>query len=1110
MAGLDIRPSVLFVLGLLAALKAAALVGMAEAIATGVVSVIDGSDGWRMSVAIGLASGLVRALATWAAASYSTRASLGAKERLRHDLAARLLTGSGVPAGSAGALGAVGLDELDNYYRIALPAVVSAATLPLLVGARILFADPLSAVIIVVTVPLVPVFMALVGLHTRDRADAASASLQRLSNHLVELARGLPVLVGLGRVEEQSAALRAVSVQHRTTTMATLRTAFLSSLVLELISTISVAVVAVFVGVRLVSGDLPLAIGLVALVLAPECFAPFRELGAAFHSSQDGLAAMRGAKALIDAPSTADRRTADATACVRGLVVFHDDRRAPVIDGLDFDLAPGTITSIEGASGSGKSTVLGVLAGLVPFDAGSVSGIDAALVAWVPQHPHTIATTVFDEVHLYANDAGAVDDALRALGLAHLSAADPARLSPGELRRLAVARGLVRVAAGATLLLLDEPTAHLDPASARLVERAIAGLRGITIVIASHEEGMTRLADRRILLGRQGGMREVDEGIAVHTPASESLVAAGGPTLPELGAFLRPVLWRSVGAVLLGAAASLAAISLTAVSGWLIVRASEHPPIMYLLVAIVGVRFFGLARAGLRYAERLTTHGAVLGAIVELRQRLWAGLARNGVASRAIATGSSAVDHLVASADRVRDLVPRVLMPPAVALVVSLSALTAVAALLPAAVPLLLGTLLVCLVVAPTVAMLADRHAAARIGATRSQVLREFVSMVDAADELRANGVGARMLARLTALDDTAGRLSRSTAWALGLGNAVVVLACSATAMFMLPTALGMPGPIVAVLVLLPLALVEPLTAVVDAVQQWPALAAALRRVRAVSEGSDASGGADVERIESLRLDRLVGSWGTTAAFGPVDAVAVRGDWIVVEGPSGAGKSTLLATLLGYLPAASGSWSVNGVDARTYDPARLRSRVAWCPQESHLFDSTIRGNLLLARARDDRPTDAEMLRALSTAGLDRLLSTLPDGLDARVGSAGQHLSGGERQRLAVARTLLTRADVVLLDEPTAHLDADSARRLMLDLRRELQDRIVVLVSHHSSERLPGDVRVLLGGLPDDGTEQVRGDGGVHRFGVARVVDAREHVPLQPGQLAAGAVATTTR
>lgn len=206
-----------------------------------------------------------------------------------------------------------------------------------------------------------------------------------------------------------------------------------------------------------------------------------------------------------------------------------------------------------------------------------------------------------------------------------------------------------------------------------------------------------------------------------------------------------------------------------------------------------------------------------------------------------------------------------------------------------------------------------------------------------------------------------------------------------------------------------------------------------------------------------LELDALVAGWpGAERRFGPVTASATPGEWIVLEGPSGAGKSTTLATLLGHIPPVAGTWRLDGIDAAEWAPDDVRARVAWCPQEGHLFDSSIRGNLALARDRADAPSDDELHAALDAAGLGALLATLPDGLDTRIGPAGDRLSGGERQRLAIARTLLTRAGVVLLDEPTAHLDAATAAELTASLREALADRIVVLVSHHDDERRDAD------------------------------------------------------
>ncbi|MHB1234912.1 MAG: ATP-binding cassette domain-containing protein, partial [Microbacteriaceae bacterium] len=209
---------------------------------------------------------------------------------------------------------------------------------------------------------------------------------------------------------------------------------------------------------------------------------------------------------------------------------------------------------------------------------------------------------------------------------------------------------------------------------------------------------------------------------------------------------------------------------------------------------------------------------------------------------------------------------------------------------------------------------------------------------------------------------------------------------------------------------------------------------------------------------------QLSARWPAAAApvFSGLDAEIEHGEWLVITGPSGSGKSTLLAVLLGHLRPWAGRYLVNDLNTMTVDPRLLRQRIAWCPQEGHLFNSTLRANLLLARGREDAPSSREMMQVLHRVGLSELLGRLPLGLDSPIGAAGGQLSGGERQRVAVARTLLSRADVILVDEPTAHLDQDSAQRLMTDLRLALQDRLAVLVTHHPVAPAAGDRLLVLG------------------------------------------------
>ncbi|MGM7774836.1 thiol reductant ABC exporter subunit CydD [Arthrobacter sp. KNU-44] len=1107
--------SALYFLGLLSSLKALSLVLIAQAIAGMLSGLAAGSMGWREGLLWGAAGAVLRSLTVWGQGVAARRAALGVKEELRSRLLGRALG-----AGAAGRIGDVndgglavlatrGLDALDNYYTQFLPALVNCAALPLLLGARILFADWVSAVVVVLTLPLVPLFMVLIGHHTEDRVHEAQSTLRRLSGHILELAKGLPVLVGLGRAGEQRAALEDLSEEYRSRTMGTLRTAFLSALALELIASISVAVVAVFIGVRLVAGDMGLEAGLLALILAPDCYLPLRELGTAHHASDDGREALAAANAVLESPAGRPLNGSSGTevsggVVVTGLTVRYTGRVAAAVGPIDFKAPAGQITALDGRSGSGKSTILGVLAGTIgdgPLATveGSISGLGAGAVAWVPQHPVMVAGTVLDEVVLYLNggnqdvasmDRGTTPDAdiaramrcLEQSAAEHLASKNPAELSPGELRRVAVARGLAGLNAGATVLLLDEPTAHLDVASADAIRSAVAGLRGgATVILVAHDAATRKLADNVVKVDggeftsgtaqEQAGHVRLESDASAPAPVrrdtNPGTTPDGAPTtistLKALARILAPVRYKFAGAVLLAALAAMFAVALSGLSGWLIIRASEQPPILYLLGAIVGVRFFGIGRAVLRYSERLVVHDTVFAGMTRLRGALWAALSARALSLRRLLQGGNVLGAVVDDVDTLRDVLPRVVLPPLSALAVAVSAVVASALLVPATVPAVVGSAVVGLVLAPLLALAADRNAARSEQQLRSLVLRDVAAALDARAELSANGVAGTVLSSLTRRDNAATAAAQRSAWADGIGQGLTVLACTlgalAAGILAAPSVQsGTVAPaVLAVVVLVQLALAEPYGAVVSAVRQGPALAAVLRRIAqsGAFDTPEADGGvlALPDRPDGsagLQLDDLEASWpGGPPVFSGLSAEAAPGHWLAVTGPSGSGKSTLLSVLLGFLPVSSGRAYVSG-------------NAAWCPQEAHLFDSTIRGNLLLARPASRKPSKADMDKALAAVGLSRVVSGLPGGLDSRIGPSGSFLSGGERQRLAMARTLLTGADVLLLDEPTAHLDAEAGRLMMAELRFGLKDVTVVLVTHNPADIAGGDSPLDLG------------------------------------------------
>ncbi|MCT2326108.1 thiol reductant ABC exporter subunit CydC [Micrococcus luteus] len=1070
-------------------------------------------------VLLGAAGVALRALAEAGQRVVGRRAALGAQQQVRAAVVAQRLAAAdgGRPRSGADAvLVTHGLKSLDDHYTEALPALAATAVVPAALGVWILTHDLVSAVVAAITLPLVPLFMILVGRHTQERIDAAQDGLDRLAGHLLELARGLPVLVGLHRAGVQRRALQEVSQRHHAATMVTLRTAFLSGLALELIASLSVAVMAVFIGLRLVNGQMALLDGLVVLILAAEVYLPLREVGAAYHASEDGREAESRARAAADAPvpapvletlAPASGPDRDGGVVIRDLSVRLAGRQ--VLGGLDLSALPGRLTALAGPSGTGKSTVLRLLAGLLRQDAaeatGRVAGVDTERTLWIGQHPVLTERTVAGELDLAAGGAlpGPVRSAvLAAVALEGLQERDPADLSPGERRRVAVARLLARLHAadgtGPWLVLLDEPTAHLDGAVAAVVVETLAALPSgavpglstpqCTVLAASHDPTLLTAADAIVRLAPGAGPTAGSPATAMPVAAAQGR-ARPEPATPRraslrVGLRLLPwrhrKLWAGIG---WAAGTHVSAALLAALSGWLIVTASSRPPVLYLLAVIVLVRGFGLSRAVFRYLDRLVTHDAVFGWATELRLRLWDALGRQPRLWGRVGRTDGALSLLVSDVDAFRDAVPRVLVPAPAALLAWLATAALTQALAPelAVVALVPGA--VALVAIPALVAVLDRRQTAAQVRGQGALVDRAAAVLNAAGDLRGLGLTEPALRGLAALDDRLQRPHRRAAWAAGGGRALAVAASGGIAVAVAAAAAhtGTSAPVAALVVLLALSWAEPYGALAAAAQHWGTLA---DRARATGEllGPEEGGAAAPPepaeaaepaatpegRVCRLRLaEAAFAHPGAPPLWTDLELDLAPGDVAVVTGPSGSGKSTLLAVLLGFLPLTAGRYTLETVPPTPQpDPVRpdatALARVAWTPQDALIFDSTARGNLALARGVADAPSDAELTAALELVGLGPWLAAAPQGLDTRVGPGGQRLSGGQRQRLAVARALVARADVVLLDEPTAHVDADEARALITDLRRALTDRIVVIVTHDGRLLEDGDVPVRVG------------------------------------------------
>ena len=533
-----------------------------------------------------------RVLAAWATETVSYRASAATKAELRRKLLARATElgprwlageggsgegqrrGNGEAGGGRGgsaeltALATEGVEALDGYFAKYLPQLVLAAVVPAAVAIRVGVADPLAGLTIAATLPLIPLFGALVGRTTAEHARQRWRALATLSHHFLDVVSGLPTLKVFGRAKAQREAIGAVTGEYRRATMGTLRVAFLSSLVLELVATVSVAMVAVGVGLSLVYGHLGLRTGLFALILAPEAYLPLRQAAAQFHASADGLAAAGDA---LDVIETSPGGYGGAGACgdsgreagasgdgrpeadpsrrhaggpgggvpprghsvirIEQVSVGHPGRPHPAPDRLSAVIMAGEITVLAGPSGSGKSTLIDVLLGFAQPSGGRVTitggtgaaGIDLAcldrdawraLVAWVPQDPYLFPGTVASNIRLGRPDApdDAVDVVARAAALDDVRLDRPVTergggLSSGQRRRVALARALLP---GRPVLLLDEPTAGLDAiAEARVLDTLRAqATAGRIVLIAAHHPRVIAAADRVISVDHYANREE--------------------------------------------------------------------------------------------------------------------------------------------------------------------------------------------------------------------------------------------------------------------------------------------------------------------------------------------------------------------------------------------------------------------------------------------------------------------------------------------------------------------------------------------------------------------------------------------------------------------------
>ncbi len=1061
-----------------------------------------------------------------------------------------------------------GIEALDAYFSQYLPQLVITALVPLSILLFVFPLDLLSGLVMLITAPLIPFFMILIGKGAEIVTKRQYETLSRLSAHFLDSLQGLATLKMFGQSKAHARSIARVSEQFRDVTLSVLRITFLSALALELLATLSTAVIAVEIGLRLLYAKMEFQQALFILILAPEFYLPLRMLGLRFHAGMAGTSAARRIYEILDTkreqkaenrePFTfSDSRFTFSELRFTDVSFTYPGETAPALQDIHLVIPRGQHLALVGKSGAGKSTLVHLLLGFIQPSSGEINlqgDKRPGLIAWMPQRPYLFHDTLAANIRLgkpNATDAQVIA-AAQAARLHEFIQTLPekydtvigeggARLSGGQAQRLALARAFLL---DAPILVLDEPTSSLDPETEALLEDAIQKWkRKKTIITIAHRLNTIYQADQIVVL--EAG-RIVERGThaallakngmyagMVHTAAStqvegytSTLVDTYTNTLsvrqgairledenehrkskivncksqiehrksnsanrksrilPRLLSFLDGN-WHLVAlSVLLGALTIGANVSLMGTSAWLISTAALHPSIAELQVAIVGVRFFGISRAALRYAERLISHNVTFRLLSRLRTWFYERLEPLAPARLMDYRAGDLLARIVGDVETLENFYVRIVAPPLMALLTGIGVSLFLASFYPPLAAVSIGCFLVLGLLLPLSALRLGSKPGRALVTLRAQLNARLLDGIQGLADLLAYGRADDQATQINALGREYGQAQKRMALLSGFHSGLAALLTHLGLWLVVYLAIPqvnnghIPGPMLAALALLTLASFEAVTPLPLAAQMWRSVQTAAARLfeivdaePEINEQSSVSSEQAPMTNDALRLTDLSFTYPNTAspALDHVTFDLRPGTATAVVGPSGAGKSTLVHLLMRFWDYRSGDILLGGRSLHGLKQDEVRARCAVVSQTAHLFNASIRDNLRLARPS---ASQEEIEQAAQQAHIHDFIQRLPQGYDTFIGEQGLRLSGGERQRLAIARALLKDAPIFILDEPTANLDPLTEKQVLETLFQVMRGRTTLLITH----RLVGlenmdEILVLQGGrIVERGTQ----------------------------------------
>lgn len=1016
-----------------------------------------------------------------------------------------------------------GIESIDSYYSQYLPQVVLAVLIPASILFFILPLDLLSGFLLLLTGPLIPFFMTLIGSQADVQTKKQWQSLSRLSARFLDALQGLTTLKLLGRSKDFAAELAHASERYRQITMKVLRVTFLSSLTLEWLATISTALVAVQVGLRLLYGYINFEQAFFVLLLTPEFYLPLRTLGACFHAGMAGVAAGERIFQVLGQKTDVQSKIYSATSMVNQIaentqytirferVSYTYPNGPQVLHNVTFDLQPSILTVLTGPTGSGKSTLVNLLLGFIQPTSGQIlverptlpstfdlsSGCSSYAsneihrqqipIAWVPQHPYLFNETVAANLRLVCPDASQAD----LIAAAQLAQADEfiqalpqgydtvigergIRLSGGQMQRLALARAFLM---NAPILVLDEPTAQLDSNTEALILRNLKHLAMERIVLLiTHRPAAIAIAEQVIRLDVKCSQNKSfsaqpsqpsDFDFQRSTLSSPGFRASPFPSpnihpLSWLSSLLIPFSGRIVLSVLLGFAAIVAGIGLMSTSAYILAAAALHPSIAALQVAIVGVRFFGLSRGVFRYLDRLISHDTTFRVLAHLRNWFFRTIEPLAPAGLTDIHSGDLLERVIADINTLENFYVRSVAPPLVAMLVGLMTSLLLWLFDPRLAVALLFFLILQGFASPTVLHSLAKSPGRQLVETRACLNVLLVDALQGMADLLACRAAEYWKVRVSVVSHKILAVQARMAHLRGLQKAFGVLLSNLALWTIVVLAIPLTSKGLFGGVWLPVLALIALTSF-DAILPLPLAAAHLESHRQAAARlltlavqppvvTEPSASSQLHLPITINANDLSFTYPRCdSSFQPtlqgITFALPPGKRLAIVGPSGAGKTTLLNLLLRFydLPKQSASsFCLNNLPFSAYSSTFLHQHIAVISQHTYLFCATIRENLLLACPN---AIDEQLDRAVHAAQLDMWIASLPQGYDTWIGEHGLCISGGERQRIAIARALLQDAPLLLLDEPTAHLDTLTEQAVLGDLHNLIGDRSVLWATH---------------------------------------------------------------